>query len=100
MILRERTTEQGLMVAVCDRDVLGETFENGHVSLTVSEDFYAGDEADADAGESAVVESLSRAQVANIVGERAVAVAVEAGIIDAANVLDVGGTRHAQLVRL
>ena len=37
MILRERKTEQGLMVAVCDSDVLGETFENGEISLTVNE---------------------------------------------------------------
>ena len=96
MILRERTTEQGLMVAVCDRDVLGETFENGEVSLTVNEEFYGGDEA----AEETVVDSLARASIANIVGARAVEVAVEAGIIDDAHVLEVGGTRHAQLVRI
>lgn len=96
MILRERRTEQGLMVAVCDRDVLGETFENGEVSLTVTESFYGGDEAE----EGEVVDSLARASIANIVGSRAVEVAVEAGIIDAECVLDVGETRHAQLVRI
>lgn len=96
MILRERRTEQGLMVAVCDRDVLGETFENGEVSLTITEAFYGGDEAD----EDEVVDSLARASIANIVGARAVEVAVEAGIIDAEHVLDVGETRHAQMVRI
>ena len=96
MILRERRTEKGLLVAVCDDDVLGETFEDGPVSLTVNEEFYGGEEVD----EENVVESLTRAQVANIVGTEAVDVAVEAGIIDEANVLDVDGTRHAQLVRL
>ena len=96
MILRERRTEKGLLVAVCDDDVLGETFEDGPVSLTVNEEFYGGEEVD----EENVVESLARAQVANIVGTEAVDVAVDAGIIDEANVLDVDGTRHAQLVRL
>jgi len=96
MILRERKTQQGLMVAVCDSDVLGETFENGEVSLTVNEEFYGGDEAE----EETVVESLARASIANIVGARAVEVAVEAGIIDDAHVLEVGETRHAQLVRI
>jgi len=96
MILRERRTEQGLMVAVCDDDVLGETFENGEVSLTVEESFYGGDEAD----EGEVVDSLSRANIANIVGARAVEVAIEAGIIDGDHVLEVGETRHAQLVRI
>jgi len=96
MILSERETDQGLLVSVCDREIIGETFEDGTISLTVDENFYGGDEVD----ESTVVESLARAQVANIVGHRAVDVAVDAGIIDAANVLEVDGTRHAQLVRL
>lgn len=95
MILRERRTEQGLLVSVCDQDVLGKTFENGEVSLTVTEEFYAGTVVD----EQAVVESLGRAAVANIVGTRAVGVAVEAGLVDAGNVLEIGTTRHAQFVR-
>jgi hypothetical protein len=95
-LLTERNTEKGLLVAVCDAEVLGDTFENGDVSLTVNEAFYGGDRA----GEESVITSLRGAQVANVVGERAVAVAVEAGIIDADTVLEVGATRHAQLVRL
>ncbi len=94
MIVNERETPEGLLVAVCDADILGETFEDGELSLTVTEEFYGGDEAD----ERAVVESLARATVANIVGDRAVALAIENGFVDEANVLDVGATRHAQLL--
>jgi hypothetical protein len=39
MLLRERRTDRGLLVSVCDTEVLGESFENGHVSLTVEESF-------------------------------------------------------------
>lgn len=95
LIVRERQTDEGLLVALCDDDVLGETFEEGAVSLTVTEEFYAGDAVDAETA----VESLSRAAVANIVGTRAVEVAVDAGIIDEAHVLEVESTLHAQLVR-
>jgi hypothetical protein len=99
MLLRERDTGKGLLVSVCDTDCLGETYENGSVSLTVEESFYGGKEArEADA--ETVVASLSRADVANIVGERAVGVAVEAGLVDEETVLDVGETRHAQLLWL
>jgi hypothetical protein len=97
MLLRERETPEGLLVSVCDDDCLGRTYENGEVSLEVTEEFYGGDEADR-VDESAVVDSLTRATVANIVGDEAVAVAVDAGIIDEETVLDVGGTRHAQLL--
>lgn len=96
MILTERETNEGLLVAVCDRDVLGETFAEGEVSLTVNEEFYGGDPAD----EKDVVSSLARADVANIVGVRAVELAVREGFVDEANVLEVEGTRHAQLLRL
>jgi len=96
MNLAERDTDEGLLVAVCDDGLLGETFGDGDVSLTVTEEFYGGDAADDDA----VVAALARADVANIVGREAVALAVEHGFVDPEHVLDVGGTRHAQLVRL
>ena len=99
MLLRERETPEGLLVSVCDADCLGETFEEGSVSLEVSEEFYGGDEAE-DATAEAVVDSLRRATTANIVGEHAVGVAVDAGIVDEERVLEVDGTLHAQLLWL
>ncbi|WP_226004945.1 DUF424 domain-containing protein [Natrinema salinisoli] len=96
MIVNERETPEGLLVAVCDEDVLGETFEEGELSLTVTEEFYGGDAVD----ERAVLESLGEAAVANIVGTRAVELAVEEGFVDEANVLEVGTTLHAQLLQM
>jgi hypothetical protein len=96
MILNERSTDDGLLVAVCDPNVLGETFQEGDISLSVSESFYGGDTA----SESEVVESLARCSVANIVGTESVGVAIEHGFVDEENVLEVDGTRHAQLLWL
>ncbi|MFC4987646.1 MULTISPECIES: DUF424 domain-containing protein [Saliphagus] len=94
MIVSERETEKGLLVTICDDDVLGETFDSGEISLTVTEEFYGGSTVD----EESAADSLARASIANIVGEAAVALAVEEGFIDEANVLEVGRTRHAQLL--
>ena len=96
MLLTERETPEGRLVSVADADTLGETYENGAVSLTVEREFYDGDEATAEE----VTSALARCSVANLVGEQAVAVAVEAGFVDEANVLDLDGTRHAQYLRL
>jgi hypothetical protein len=93
-LLTERETDEGLLVSVCDADVLGETFENGEVSLTVEEGFYDGERAD----EEAVVRSLARCSVANIVGTRAVGLAVDRGFVAEENVLEFDDTRHAQLL--
>ena len=96
MIVSERQTDQGLLVTACDPDVMGETFEDGDVSLTVTEDFYGGDPLD----EDAVVDTLARASVANLVGKEVVDLAIEAGYVDEENVLEVDGTVHAQFLRL
>lgn len=96
LLLNERETPEGTLVSVCDADILGEEFENGDVSLSVDPEFYEGDRAD----EAAVVASLARCSVANIVGTHAVHLAVEHGFVEEANVLDLDGTRHAQLLWL
>ena len=99
MLLRERETPEGLLVSVCDEACLGETYENGDITLEVEAEFYGGDEA-VDAGPDAVVDALRRASVANIVGTDAVAVAVDAGLVDEKTVLEVETTKHAQLMWL
>lgn len=96
MIVNERDTPKGLLVSVCDPDVLGETFASGDVSLTVERSFYDGETRNP--GE--VVDALARAQVANIVGREAVELAIEHGYVEAENVLDLDGTLHAQFLRL
>ncbi|MEA1931407.1 MAG: DUF424 domain-containing protein [Euryarchaeota archaeon] len=97
MLLRERETPEGLLVSVCDESCLGETYVDDPVQLEVTEEFYGGEEA-VEADDTAVVDGLTRADVANIVGERAVTVAIEAGIVDEDRVLEVDGTLHAQLL--
>ena len=96
MIVRERETPKGLLVAACDPGLLGETFEEGDVRLTVTEEFYGGEEVD----EAAVLDSLSRATVANLVGGEVVSLAVEHGFVDEANVLHVDGVQHAQVLTM
>ena len=98
MLVKERETPEGLLVSVCDAECLGETYENGDVSLTVTEEFY-GDGAE-EVDEDAVVDSLTRATVANIVGEQSVTVAIDAGVVDEETVLDLDGALHAQLLWL
>jgi len=99
MLLRERETKEGLLVSVCDSDCLGETYDNDRATITVSESFYGGEDA-VEATPEEVIDGLHRAQVANIVGTEAVALAIDAGLVDEEAVLEFGETRHAQLLWL
>ncbi|MFC6952618.1 DUF424 domain-containing protein [Halorubellus litoreus] len=96
MLLSERETSEGLLVAACDADLLGETFEEGEISLTVTEEFYGGDEVDAETA----VDAVRRSDVANLVGTETVEAAVDAGVVDESTALTVDGTLHAQVLRL
>ncbi len=96
MLLRERSTPEGTLVSVCDADVLGETFENGELSLTVDPEFYDGEAADPET----VAASLAEAAVANLVGTEAVGTAIEHGFVEEENVLELEGTVHAQYLRM
>ena len=96
MILQERQTERGLMVAACDDGLIGETFENGDVSITVNEEFYGGDPATPED----VAQSLANASIANLVGTEVVELAIEEGYVDEGNVLELEGTLHAQFLRM
>ncbi len=95
MILSERSTDQGLLVTACDREALGETYEDGDVSIEVTEEFYGGEAVDPEA----VVESLSRASIANLVGREVVELAIQEGFVDEDHVLEIGPTLHAQYLR-
>ena len=96
MILSERRTDRGLLVTACDPDVLGETFEDGPVSIEVSEDFYGGEPVESET----VVDALSRASIANLVGTDVVELAIEEGFVDEERVLEVETTLHAQYLHL
>jgi len=96
LLLNERKTAKGRLVSVCDADVLGESFENDGVSLTVEPSFYDGPTAEP----QAVLDSLVGCDVANLVGTRAVGLAIDQGLVEEENVLEFDGTRHAQLLWL
>ncbi len=96
MILTERPTDRGLMITICDADVLGETFEEGSISLSVTEDFYGGEAVETES----VIDALSRASIANLVGTETVELAIREGFVDEENVLEVEETLHAQYLRL
>ena len=98
MLLTERDTPEGLLVSVCDPDLIGRTFEDGPISLSVDSEFYEEGATQADA--DSVARSLGRAMTANLVGEKSVSVAIDHGFIDEVNVLDLGETVHAQYLRM
>jgi len=84
------------LVACCDKELVGTILSDGELDLHVSERFYAEDEVD---GEQ-LTSILSDASIANLIGDNVVGFAVEEGLVDEANVVNVCGVKHAQVFML
>ena len=92
-----RVYKQGsdVVVAACDKDLLGQTFREGELKLTVSPGFYEGE----DANEEILVNRLSGCTVANLVGKKVCGIAAKHDFIAEDGVIIIGGVPHAQMVR-
>ena len=66
------------------------------MKITVSERFYN----DEIVSEETFIEFMEKVTIMNLVGERAIALAIEKGHVSEDNVLDIGGVKHAQVVKL
>lgn len=84
------------VVAVCDEDILGKTFEDDNVLLEIKEEFYKGDLKD----KKQVINILKDAINVNLVGKEAIKTAIDAGVIEEENVLYIQGVPYALMCKL
>lgn len=93
MIVKIHKKEGRTVVAVCDEDLLGRKIEDGDLQLDLSSDFYRG----TSYSDKVLVRDIMRnADVLNVVGKTAVALALEEGLIDKAHIITVKDVPHAQ----
>ena len=85
-----------LLVAACDRELIGRTLREGELRLEVRASFYSAEEGD----EEMLVNRLGLATVANLVGERTVAIAVKHRFVLEEHVMIIEGVPHAQMVKM
>lgn len=91
LFIKIHRNQNNTMIAVCDKEVLGKEFEYNGQKIVVSDSFYKGEEKI----KKDVIELLKSATTANILGEKAVLCAIEAGIIDQDSVMYIDGVPHA-----
>ena len=69
------------VVAVCDSELLGKKFEDAKFQIDVKESFYKGEEMDESKTEEIMINMSAEDATFNIVGKKAVALALKARII-------------------
>lgn len=76
--------------------MLGRTLREGKIVFHVNEKFYKGLKVDVDEA----IELMKQSDIVNMVGEKVVQRAVEAGLVHPEAVLLISGVPHAQIVRV
>lgn len=82
------------VLAVCDEELLGQTFRDGKKRITVSESFYHGEIV----SEEILIERMKSATIMNFVGKKCITVAANQGYVNLENVIEIGEVLHTQVV--
>ncbi len=89
--------KQDILLAICDKDMIGKKLKTDDHKLEVKEDFYGGKLIE---DEETVVNLMKSCTIANLIGKDIVAVAIKHGFITEENIISIGGVPHAQFVKL
>ncbi|MFH1450441.1 MAG: DUF424 family protein [archaeon] len=92
----QKSFEGNIVLAACDKELLGKTFEEGELHIHVSEAYYGGEIITLEQ----FGEKMKNCHIANLVGERVIGKAKELGYVTDANIIKIQGTPHAQYFRL
>ena len=88
--------DAGDVVAVCDRELINTTLSNGTVTITVTESFYG----NTPVTEDEVRAALKTAGNINLMGERAVGLAVSMGLLTRSGCIMINTVPHAQIYQV
>ena len=91
-----RSQGLGDVVAVCDRELLNTTISRGGLSIRITEAFYG----TTPVTEDIVIEALRKADNINLMGKRAVSIAINMGLITQSGCIMIGEIPHAQVYSL
>lgn len=94
MYLKVHRYNDGVVVSLCDKDLINKKFETRDLQLNITERFYKGDEL----SKERIIEILKEARNINIVGKNSIKLALEAGIILKENIIKIKNVPHAQVI--
>jgi hypothetical protein len=85
-----------VLLAACDKELLGVVLRDGKIVFKIGEEFYKGPKMHVNEAIKLVEEST----VVNMVGPNIVKKAIEQGLVHPEAVLEICGVPHAQIVKI
>jgi len=84
------------VIAVCDAELINTTITGGDLKMQIHESFYGTRKVNADEVKAAI----SKGDSINLMGERAVAIAINLGLASRADCIMIDSVPHVQIYRL
>ncbi len=86
------------VVAVCDSDLIGKTFDEGDMQLDIKESYYKGEDISREKAIEIIKDMSNEDATFNIVGEESVDAAIEAGIISEESIKKIQNVPFAMIL--
>jgi hypothetical protein len=93
--VKKHISQGHILIAACDLELLGKRFEDGDLCLEIHEAFYGGEKV----SRPILQRLLEMSTMANLVGKRAIRLALDMGLVDEDCVIVTKGVPHAQCLK-
>ena len=84
------------ILAVCDEDILGKTFEEGDLQIKISEVFYKGEKK----SEKDTLDLINHFDNISLVGVKTIKLALDNELIEESSIIIINGIPHVQIYNL
>lgn len=89
-----KNQDKGMVLAICDDNLIDKKFEEGDLQLDLSGSFYKGAKFD----EESIRKMIKEAYIINVVGEKSINFCIKEKIMDKNCVLRIKNIPHAQTI--
>ena len=83
------------VIAICDKELIGKYFEENKFQLDIKENFYKGEEVDEQKALEIIRHMSAEDATFNVVGEKSINTAIQAGIISQGGIKTIQGVPFA-----
>ena len=94
MIVKVHRNDENIILAVCDKEIIGKRFVEKDMQLDLTSNFYKGKEVSDDK----LCYLIKKAYIVNLVGNKSVQFGIKEGIISEDHVITIKKIPHAQAV--
>ncbi len=92
IVVKIHNSEMGLVVALCDNELIGKKFSEGKLILDLNSDFYKGKVLP----KEKIISLLKTAYIINAVGKESVELVLKNNYVEKEKIIKIGGIPHAQ----